>query len=169
MSFLHSIKQAWITDLTLFGAPLLAVQFATADDSWESKRLLSDFHSEDASVGDWNGDGHVDIAYGPFWFAGPDFSEQNRFADGEPFIAEKGYSDNFFNFIHDMDGDGANDIIVFGFPGKEVRLYLNPGGGKIDERWPMHQVVDELGHESPHFIDLIPGGIPEIVGSRGTE
>ena len=58
---------------------------------------------------------------------------------------------------------------MFGFPGKEVRLYLNPGAEKISGNWPMHQIVDELGHESPEFIDLIPGGLPEIVGSRGTE
>jgi len=163
-------QQGWVGELTLLGiVSLFTSPFASADDSWISTRLLSDFHAEDASVGDLNGDGHVDIAYGPFWFAGPDFSEQNRFADGEPFIAEQGYSDNFFNFIHDINGDGANDMVVFGFPGKEVRLYLNPGAKKIDEHWPMHQIVDELGHESPHFIDLIPGRLPEIVGSRGTE
>ncbi len=154
--------------LTLFGLAF-SLGSTFGDDAWNSKRLLSEFYAEDASVADLNGDGNTDIAYGPFWFAGPDFSEKNRFADGESFVAEKGYSDNFFSFIHDIDGDGANDIVVFGFPGKEVRLYLNPGADKIKENWPMHQIVDELGHESPEFIDLIPGGLPEIVGSRGTE
>ncbi|MEX2578175.1 MAG: PVC-type heme-binding CxxCH protein [Verrucomicrobiales bacterium] len=149
----------------LFCVPLVST---AGEANWTSKRLLSDFHAEGAAVGDLDGDGDVDIAYGPFWFAGPEFSDRKRFAEGEPFVADQGYSDNFFSFIHDIDGDGHNDVVVFGFPGKEVRLYLNPGPEKIDDRWPMHRIVDELGHESPHFVDLVPGGLPEIVGSRGT-
>ena len=138
---------------------------AFTDEAWESKTLLPDFHAEGAAVGDLNGDGAPDLAYGPFWFAGPDFAEPTRFAEGEPFVAEKGYSDNFFSFTHDINGDGRNDILVFGFPGKEARLYLNPGP-EAAGNWPMHLVADQVANESPHFIDLVPGGLPEIVGAR---
>ncbi len=55
----------------------------------------------------------------PFWFAGPDFAEAKRFTTGEPFVAEKGYSDNFFAYIHDVNGDGKNDVLVYGFPGRK--------------------------------------------------
>lgn len=133
---------------------------------WESRRLLSEFRAEDAAVGDINGDGKADIAYGPFWFAGPDFTEQNRFATGDAFAPMRGYSDNFFSFIQDFDGDGKNDILVFGFPGKEARLYLNKA--EADGLWPMHIVADIVAGESPTLIDLIPGGLPEIVCSRQT-
>ena len=138
---------------------------AFTDEAWESKTILPDFHAEGAAVGDLNGDGAPDLAYGPFWFAGPDFAEPKRFAEGEPFVAEKGYSDNFFSFIHDINRDGRNDILVFGFPGKEARLYLNPGP-EASGNWPMHLVADQVANESPHFIDLVPGGLPEIVGAR---
>ncbi len=30
----------------------------------------------------------------------------------------------------------------------------------------MHLVADQVANESPHFIDLVPGGLPEIVGAR---
>ncbi len=139
---------------------------ALADEAWISTQLLPDFHAEGAAVGDLNGDGHPDLAYGPFWFAGPDFAEARRFTSGEPFVAERGYSDNFFSFIHDIDGDGKNDILVFGFPGKEARLYLNPGDPTSSADWTMHLVADQVANESPHFIDLIPGGLPEIVCAR---
>lgn len=146
----------------------VALTATQAEDAWESKRLLSDFHSEGASVGDLNGDGNVDIAYGPFWFAGPEFSEKNRFAEGESFVAEKGYSDNFFSYVVDATGDGKNDVLVYGFPGKEARLYVNPGEPKDGELWQMHIVAEEISNESPTFVDLIPGGLPEIVATHNT-
>ncbi len=148
---------------------LLALLPATAlaDGAWTSTRLLPDFHAEGAGVGDLNGDGAPDLAYGPFWFAGPDFDKPHRFASGEPFVAEKGYSDNFFSFIHDIDGDGHADILVFGFPGKGARLYLNPGDPASSTDWTMHLVADQVANESPHFVDLVPGGLPDIVWARG--
>jgi len=145
---------------------LISSNAAAAGDAWESKTLLPDFHAEGAAVGDLNGDGKADLAYGPFWFAGPDFKEAKRFTSGEPFVAEKGYSDNFFAYIHDVNGDVKNDILVYGFPGKEARLYLNPGDPASSSDWKMHLVADQVANESPHFIDLIPGGLPEIVGAR---
>ncbi len=141
---------------------------ADSKPAWETRQLLPEFYAEGASIGDLNGDGKVDIAYGPFWFAGPDFAEPQRFSEGEPFIADKGYSDNFFSFIHDVTGDGNADILIYGFPGKEARLYVNPGKEKLGGLWPMHQVVDQICNESPYFIDLIPGGQPEIVCARDT-
>jgi putative membrane-bound dehydrogenase-like protein len=152
---------------TLPIALVLIHSLVFASDGWDTRRLLPDFYAEGAGVGDLNGDGVPDIAYGPFWFAGPDFETSRRFADGEPFSITR-YSDNFFSHIRDFNGDGHNDILVIGFPGKEARLYLNPGPDQIDQSWRMHIVADQVCNESPHFIDLIPGGHPEIVGARDT-
>jgi len=149
---------------------LSSASLLPAAPGWKSQRLLTEFHAEGAAAGDIDGDGHADIAYGPFWFAGPDFTTKLRFAEGKPFAPGKGYSDNFFSFILDANGDERNDILVFGFPGKEGRLYLNPGQDSPaagEALWPEHVIAPEIGHESPHFIDLIPGGLPEIVCSRG--
>jgi putative membrane-bound dehydrogenase-like protein len=131
-------------------------------NTWETQTLLTDFHAEGAGVGDVNGDGHTDIAYGPFWFEGPRFEIQHRFADGEPFDGGTGYSDNFFSFVRDFNADGKNDILVFGFPGMSARLYLNSEA----ERWEMIEVADQVANESPNLVDLIPGGHPEIVCAR---
>lgn len=144
---------------------LLFTASALASDGWESRRLLPDFYAEGAGIGDVDGDGKNDLACGPFWLAGPDFSKQRRFAEGKAFSPAT-YSDNFFSFIRDITGDGKNDIVVFGFPGKEVRLYVNPGVKGWDKPWPVHVIADQLCGEAPEFIDLTPGGLPEIVGAR---
>lgn len=138
---------------------------------WQSTRLTADFYAEGATAGDIDGDGAVDLVYGPQWWAGPTFEEHYRFtpAPAEPFIADRGYSDNFFSYVVDADGDGDNDILVYGFPGKEARLYLNPGSARSNLDWKMKLVAPEISNESPHFYDLVPGGLPEIVCTKANQ
>ena len=144
---------------------LLLQGILSAADIWDTRRITADFHAEGAGIGDINGDGVNDIAYGPFWFAGPEFEHKRRFAAGEKFPIY-GYSDNFFSFVRDLTGDGRHDIVVFGFPGKEVRLFVNPGAAGHDAVWPVHVIAKQLCHEATSLVDLIPGGLPEIVGAR---
>ncbi|MDA7915931.1 FG-GAP-like repeat-containing protein [Verrucomicrobia bacterium] len=140
---------------------------ALADSSpWEFRRLHSTFYSEDASFGDVDGDGIGDMVYGPHWFPGPDFNKKHAFYAPVEFSFNS-YSDNFFSHVVDINKDGKNDVVVFGFPGKEARLYLNPGDVRKDMEWPEHIIASEVGCESPTLIDLIPGGSPEIACSKG--
>jgi hypothetical protein len=115
---------------------------ALAETVWNTQLILPDFYAEGAGVGDINGDGNPDIAYGPFWFSGPDFQTKTRFADGEAFDGGTGYSDSFFSFVRDFNGDGKSDILVFGFPGKSARLYLNSNA----ERWEMIEVAEQVAN-----------------------
>ena len=167
MKLLDSIYglRRWAWTLVVGIGLNLSPALLAGNNGWSSLRLHDDFYAEGAGFGDINGDGRGDLVSGPFWWAGPTFSTPRRFYDGEIFDLRR-YSDNFFSYVHDIDADGDNDILVLGFPGKEARLYLNPGNPTDNSNWNMVIVADQVSHESPDFVDIVPGGLPEIVCSR---
>lgn len=133
--------------------------------SWKRQQLHGDFYSEGAGIGDINGDGKPDVVSGPFWWEGPAFEKKHAYYTPKIFSIN-GYSDNFFAYVHDFNADAKNDILILGFPGKEARLYLNPGVHD-DKPWPMHIVADVVDNESPVFKDITGDGKPELVCSTG--
>jgi len=123
----------------------------------------------------------MDVIYGPYWFAGPEFTErhiiypdttrtQAQLEDGgeveiEGFHGAKsiknGYSDNFLNAAHDINGDGWTDYIVMGFPGKETLWYENPQGK--EGPWPKHVAFEVTDNESPMLTDIDGDGQPDLL------
>ncbi|MEM9586063.1 MAG: PVC-type heme-binding CxxCH protein [Planctomycetota bacterium] len=129
---------------------------------WQTTHHHRQFHAEGSSCGDIDGDGQVDLVAGPLWYRGPDFKASFEIAPARTFPIEV-YSDQFSSQVADVNGDGASDVLVVGFPGKPARLYLNPGHEKLDRQWQVFEITAEVDNESPAITDLIPGGLPEIV------
>jgi putative membrane-bound dehydrogenase-like protein len=141
------------------------------------------FWAEGANFGDFNRDGKMDIVAGPYWYAGPDFKKRHEYypatrtfklkpADGSEkevpgfeggLGKHNAYSDNFFAFAHDFNGDGWDDILILGFPGAESFWYENPKGAS--GHWKRHLALDVTDNESPTFVDLTGDGKPEIVAN----
>lgn len=129
------------------------------------KQTLSDqFYCEGASYGDFNKDGKMDLVAGPFWFEGPTFETKHEFYKPKTFDPN-GYSDNFFAFTRDFNGDGWTDILIYGFPGKDASLFENPRGK--EEHWKRTVVVPSVDNESPTFLDITGDGQPEVICSTG--
>lgn len=130
-----------------------------------TKSKLSDqFFSEGAAFGDFNHDGKNDVVSGPYWYAAPDFKERHEYYPAKPFDP-KNYSDNFFTFTYDFNGDGWADILVLGFPGKTAIWFENPAGK--GDRWTPHQVFDGVDNESPTFTDITGDGKPDLICTTG--
>ena len=146
----------------LFGTTLQAEQVIR----FKRVQLTDKFYAEGATFADINNDGKMDIVSGPFWYEGPDWTKKHAFYEPKEFNIN-GYSDNFFVYAYDFNGDGWKDILVLGFPGKEARLYINPGKTAEDKPWAMSIVADVVDNESPTFTDITGDGKPEIVCSTG--
>lgn len=161
--------------------------------SFRKLQLSDKFWSEGANFGDFNRDGHNDVVAGPYWYEGPDFAKRHEYmpttrtspAGKAPFTLKmddgreqsvegfegalgknNAYSDNFFAFPYDFNGDGWMDVLIVGFPGEASAWYENPRGQ--GGHWPKHVVFDVTDNESPTFTDLTGDGKPELVcNSKG--
>jgi hypothetical protein len=158
---------------------------ATAEDylihSFKRIQLTDQFWGEGASFGDFNHDGVVDVVSGPYWYEGPDYKKRHEVrpadksftvkkADGteEKIPGYEGalgikntYSDDFFTFVYDFNGDGWPDILIIGFPGAEATWYENPKGR--EGHWQSHIIFKTVDNESPTFGDITGDGKPEII------
>ena len=138
--------------------------------TFQRLQLSDQFFGEGATSVDIDRDGHTDLISGPYWYAGPDFTDRNEFYDPKPFDIN-GYSDNFFAFAHDFNGDQWQDILVIGFPGKEAFWFENPqdksGSQAKSGHWQRHLAFAEIDNESPTFQDLTGDGRPELVFNTG--
>ena len=164
---------------------LISTFVLAAEPSFSRKQITDDFWAEGATIGDFNRDGVPDVAYGPWWFEGPDFTKKHEVypatatwqlaKPGEPaetlpgFMGAKspknGYSDNFIAFTDDFNGDGWDDILVIGFPGKETFWYENPKAeGGV---WKKHLCLASVDNESPTYAPVLADGRKGLVCSSG--
>jgi len=176
--------------ITLLASSLLLLQYAGLGKdrvhTFKKTVLTDQFWAEGANFGDFNHDNKMDVVSGPFWYEGPDFVRRHEYAPATTSFKKKksdgsvevipgfegalgtnnAYSECFLMFTYDFNGDGWTDILVYGFPGKEVAWYENPKGR--EGHWPQHVIFDVLDNESPGFTDITGDGKPEIVCcSRG--
>ncbi len=145
---------------------VLVASAAAAEPAFAKHVLSTGFVSEGADVGDFDHDGDLDVASGPFWYEGPEFNavKPHRYYPGEAFDPH-GYSQHFFTFVDDFDGDGWDDVLVVGFPGQAARWYANPRGAAGD--WAVHLAHAEVDNESPQWLDVTGDGHRELVFSTG--
>ncbi|MDB6070686.1 MAG: Cysteine protease [Verrucomicrobiales bacterium] len=127
---------------------------------WSTQQLTNEFHAEGAAAGDFNKDGKMDIVYGPWWFAGPEFTRKNQIYPPAA-VNPRGYSKNFFNYCPDLNADGWTDVLVLGFPGEDSYWFENPKNATGD--WKRYSILKVTDGESPVWADITGDGKPEIV------
>jgi hypothetical protein len=118
------------------------------------------FRAEGVTVFDVNRDGGLDVVTEELWYAGPDFAphEIRTPRDWDPRTA---YAHCFHAFHRDIDGDGYDDLVVFGPPGNDVVACINPQGA--DQHWDCEtQPLTTIG-ESPAISDQLGTGARSIL------
>jgi hypothetical protein len=122
---------------------------------------------ENATVGDLNLDGHLDIVSGAYWFAGPDFVPRTY----RPNHLAKEYHRGNSDHVVDVDKDGWPDIVVGGWGQDGIIWYRNPGNGAVErgKPWEMHepwpaQVLSRTRGTMEMFAlhDYDGDGLPEL-------
>ncbi len=175
---MHSAMNGWWTSVPsrhsrrstmskiLAVLPCLAIGLVQAADptltTFAKQHLTPQFMSEGATFGDFNRDGKQDVVSGPFWYAGPTFTDKFPIYPAMAYDP-KNYSANFLAFAYDVNKDHFDDVVVFGFPGKEVLWYQNSG---TDQLWTKHVILDIADNESPTWIDITGDSKPEVVCTR---
>src|SRR5262247_2458727 len=133
---------------SLLVPPALAQSVDPGSITFERLTLATDFTCEGATFADLDKDGKQDIIAGPYWYAGPDFRTKHELYTPHAFDPAH-YSDHFFDWVRDLDGDGWPDILMVGFPGKEAYWLKNPlGGGDRDKPWERLLVWANVDNEA---------------------
>lgn len=124
----------------LLGSSPAAIEQSAARDLRFTKRQLFVNPYESTAVADLNRDGHLDIVYGPYWFAGPDFVPRTF----RPNHVSKDYLRANSDHVLDVDGDGWLDIIAAGWTEDGIWWFRNPGNSAAERGapWEMHKPWD---------------------------
>jgi hypothetical protein len=135
-----------------------------------SRKLLLVAPYESATVGDLDHDGKVDIVYGTYWFAGPDFVPRAYRANH----AAKDYLRANSEHLYDVDKDGWLDIIAGGWAEDGIYWYRNPGNGPAERGkpweknlpWEARLLARTRGRMEMFALHDYDGdGVPELHGA----
>ncbi len=159
-------QAGWAAGIILFAATAVAFAAESRSLRW-SKRNLFAGPFENCTVADLNKDGHVDIVYGPYWFAGPDFVPRAY----RPHFVSGAYHRNNSDHVLDVDRDGWPDIIAGYWDTNGIWWYRNPGneaiesgrGWEMHKPWAAHQLTATRGRMEMFALHDYDGdGLPEL-------
>jgi hypothetical protein len=125
---------------SLSGATSRAAEPPRATLRFERQHLFVGPH-ENAAVADLDRDGHLDIVWGPYWFAGPELVPRSY----RPNHVSSDYHRNNSDHVLDVDGDGWPDVISGGWGEDGIYWYRNPGDRAVrsGEPWRMHEAWEQ--------------------------
>lgn len=138
-----------------FSLFLILFSPAYAQVKFKKITLSNEFVGEGVSVGDFNKDGHPDVAAGCFLWYGPDFTKKVRVGpNGKETYPLGEYAYYYVQLRpYDVNNDGWLDITFQ----RNLQTFMwleNPGAEKQGELWKEHSLGNGMGGESAQFVPL---------------
>jgi hypothetical protein len=127
------------------------------------QRISDFYYAWSAAAADFDHDGVMDIAAGPFIYRGPAFTERREFTISQTFNPSNQYASGMINFAYDYTGDGWPDILMTS--SRPIVLYVNPKGES--RRWDSYNVLPTVSTEDVVFKDVDGDGKPDVVFGGG--
>lgn len=131
---------------------------------FEMRRLDGLFYSWSPAVGDYNKDGHGDVAAGPWIYYGPDYVEAREYYTPVAYNPTADYPQlSTVALSADFTGDGWDDIIQFTGNAGFITgvLYVNPQ--ERSRHWESHVVLEFIANEETLLEDIDGDGVPEVI------
>jgi hypothetical protein len=130
------------------------------------QRIDDFYYAWSAAAADFNHDGVMDVAAGPYYYLGPDYTKRREIYLAVTTNPSTEYpNDCMGNFAYDFTGDGWPDVINMGSIGQPLHLYVNPKGEP--RRWDKYDVVPQVNKEVSLLKDVDGDGKPEFIYGGG--
>lgn len=139
----------------------LALRFTPEERSsarFRVQRISDMYYSWSAAAADFNKDGQLDVAAGPYIYFGPGFTSYREIFPGFPYNPYKDFTETNCQYSFDFNNDGWPDILT-GPP--RATLYINPRGES--RRWDKYEVIPAVQSEVTVLADIDKDGKPELV------
>jgi hypothetical protein len=127
------------------------------------QRLDEFYQSWGAAAGDFNNDGVLDVAAGPYYYLGPAFTSRGEIDISPAQAPSTSFARTMVDYAHDFTGDGWTDVLAG--ESRPMHLYVNPKGA--NRRWARHTVLPQITSELALMRDVDGDGKPEIVFGTG--
>jgi hypothetical protein len=129
------------------------------------KQTISDFYySWGAAAADFNHDGVLDIASGPYIYYGPDYTKSSEIYLGETVNPSNGWATKaWMEFAADFTGDGWPDVLTCKFIDADMGCYLYVNTKGEHRRWDVYRVLDKFDSEAAMLGEIDGKGKPAIV------
>ncbi|MCA9129637.1 MAG: VCBS repeat-containing protein [Planctomycetales bacterium] len=130
-----------------------------------NQHLIGTSTGHGIGFGDINGDGHLDILVGTGWYEGPDSNPLDGRWRFHPAWQIQGACPMI---VHDVDGDGRNDVLVSKAHDYGISLWLNQGVADDGEIKFNESLIDDSYSQAHclHLADLDGDGTAELVTGK---